>query len=46
MNEIPRDCLSCGHSMSADREDGTMCLVCSLKGFCETEENSICDDYN
>lgn len=39
-------CLQCSHSMSADKEDGSQCLVCSEKDFTEVNENGFCYDYN
>ena len=38
-------CLHCSHSMSADKEDGSQCLVCSEKDFAEVEESGFCYDY-
>ena len=39
-------CLTCRRSMSADHEDGSMYLVCPIKGFQEVDEYECCDDYN
>lgn len=39
-------CLTCRRSMSTDGEDGSMRLVCPLKGFQEVEEYGSCDDYD
>ena len=38
-------CLQCSHSMSADKEDGSQCLVCSEKDFAEVNENGFCYDF-
>lgn len=45
---IPKDCLSCGYSMSTDDEDGNMILVCSKdkEPYPAVPEDECCEDWH
>ena len=46
--EIPKDCLSCAQSYSADDEDGNMILVCvkdSDPEYVVVPEDGYCDEW-
>lgn len=43
---VDQDCLSCAKSMSANDENGNMCLVCSEKDYQRVPEDGWCKDYN
>ena len=45
--EVPKDCLSCAQSMSADDEAGNMILVCvkDEKHHIIVSENECCEDW-
>ncbi len=46
--KIPKDCLSCAQSFSADDEDGNMILVCvkdSDPSYVVVPEDGYCDEW-
>ena len=45
--EIPKDCLSCAQSFSADDADGNMILICTKddEHHVQVEEDSYCEEW-